>query len=91
MKTWYHNESKYVDGVKIPQRQRTTHEFREKWKAYYKNLSKQKCEFELSKLLNLSDHKGHGSMTSSFSLEDRFKIMLLKEILSPVKVYKEKK
>jgi len=39
----------------------------------------------------LSDHKAHGSMTSSFTLEDRFKIMLLKEILRPVKVYKERK
>ena len=91
MKTWYHNGSKYINGVKVPMRKKTTDEFREKWKAYYNGLSKQKCELELSRLLNLSKHTGHSSMTSSFTVEDRFKIVLLKEILRPVKVFKEKR
>ena len=88
-KIWYHKGNKFVNGIKIPKTKKTTFEFREKVKNYYKNLSKEDCENEYLKLKNLAEHLDHNFLCSSFSVEDRYKLIYLKNMLEPeVKIIK---
>ena len=89
MKKWFYKGNKYVNGIKIPKTKKTTPEFREKVKNYYDKLSKKECENEFLRLKNLAKHQDYLFLNSSFSLENRYKLMYLKKMLTPkVKIIK---
>ena len=97
----YKDGYKYVDGVKIPKVRKTSMEFREKWIKIISKYSIRKCHYELGRILALEKHldrtkailanrKGSIAYTNSLSVENRFKVVLLKKRLTePLNRYQE--
>ena len=74
-----------VNGIKIPERKRTSSQFRSKWSKLIDSYSLSECQKLKDQIMS---KKWKYTMTNPYSVEERFVLVLLnKRLEAPIKIY----